>query len=331
MAQLYKKFFISLLAIFCILLIGTVGFEILSKKEVSWIDAFYMTFITITTIGFGEIVDMNNNPLERIFTIIIAISGIGVFTYMLSNFTAFIIEDTFVKSLRKRKIMKIINKIKHHYIICGGNDIAVNIANELIKTKREFVLIDKNEKVIENFPNTDILFLNEDPTDDNSLLMANIKSAAGLFAVMDDDNSNLVVSFSARQLNDKLRIIAMCKSYNHVEKIKHAGADSVISPNTIGSLRIASEMVRPKVVTFLDTMLRSKEHSLRIEEIKIPSKLAGKRIDETELFNNKGLLIIAKMVGDEWQFNPGKKTILQEDDVFICMVEPEIRLEIESD
>jgi voltage-gated potassium channel len=289
-----------------------------------------MTFITITTIGYGELLKFSNIESARIFTIFLATTGIGAFTYILSNITAFVISDELLKNYKERKMKEIIKKLENHYLICGSGDIGHRIAEELKETKRSFILIDKEIHQDYLAANPGLLFVHGDATDEAILIESGIEKAAGLFAVTGDDNYNLVITFTAKQLNNNLRIISKIRDIKNGDKIKKAGADSVISPYNIGGLRIVSEMIRPTVVSFLDTMLRDREKSLRIEEIIVPEKGVGRKISELKINIGNELLLIALKTKEDWIFNPDASTILSKDDVLIVMTTPEAKNNIEK-
>lgn len=321
----FNRFVISFSVLFLIISIGTAGFHYLSNFQAPLVDCFYMTFITITTIGYGEIIHFQDNSWGRIFTMFIAVSGIGVFTYMLSNFTAFVIGDELAKSYKKRRERKMIENYKNHYIICGSGEIGHQIADELILTKRNFILIDKLEPEFPEELSKKIIVLIGDATDEALLRAAGIDRASGVFAVTGDDNYNLVITFTAKNLNPNLRIVAKCRDLKNIEKIKKAGAHSVISPYQIGGLRIVSEMIRPTVVSFLDTMLRDREKNLRIEEIEIPSSYKGKKLSELKLESHEGVLVLAMKEEAKWTFNPSRESVLGTNCTVVVMATPEER------
>jgi len=320
---LYKRLTLPLIVLVIIIIIGTVGFWYVTGKEYSLFHCFYMTFITITTIGYGEIIDVSRYQFGRPFVILIAISGIGGFTYMITSFTALFVEGELLHSFKKRKETKMIKNLSSHYIICGYSGVAMQIANELTMTRRPFVVIEKDPIHCRSIESKGYLTLNGDETDETVLETAGIKKSRGLFAVSVDDNINLVVTFVARQVDPNLRIVAKSNQIKNFDKIKKAGADSVVSPNVIGGLRIVSEMVRPTVVTFLDTMLRDKERSLRVEEITVTEKSFSKPIKEFELIKNRNALLIALKRREKWEFNPDDTMILEQGDVLIFIISPE--------
>ncbi len=174
------------------------------------------------------------------------------------------------------------------------------------------------------------MFIEGDATDDNTLLKAAITKAKGLFAVTGDDNQNLVICVTAKQLNPNIRVVAECNEMRNGEKMKKAGADSVVSPNLIGGLRMASEMIRPTVVSFLDIMLRDKEKNLRIEEVSVPPSFAEKPISALDIKKYPSLLLLAVKTKDDLIYNPSDDYIIRYDNTLIFMTTPEERRRFEE-
>ncbi|HET6514780.1 MAG TPA: potassium channel protein [Thermodesulfovibrionales bacterium] len=315
------------MALVVIFLAGTAGYRVIGGKGYSLLDCFYMTFITITTIGYGEIIDLSKNPPGRVFTIIVALSGIMTLTYILSNFTAFLVEGELKEVFRRRRMEKMIRKFKDHFIICGIEGTGFYIAKELRETERPYIIVDLDRKKIDRVLETshEDLFVEGDATDSATLQKAGIAEAKGLFAVTDDDNQNLVISLTAKQLNPAIRVVARSQDLKNVEKIKKAGADTVVSPTYIGGLRMASEMIRPTVASFLDSMLRDKEKNLRIEEITVPHAFTGKPISALFLKKPLRILLLAMKTKDGLVYNPSPDHTMTEGDTLIFMTTPEER------
>ncbi len=320
----YKRLRDTGFAFLFVILLGTVGYKVL-VPNISLFDGLYMTFVTVTTIGFTEVVDLENNMTGRIFTIIIAFMGIGVLTYALTNAAAFIIETDLTKPLRVRKMEKAIQKMKDHYIICGWSTVGMHVAEELEATHRPFIVGDWNQEIVDEI-NTDFKYgkaLKGDCTDDDFLKKLNVEQAKGLFITTREDHQNIVICVTARQLNNKMRIVSHCKEPETQKKLHFVGADNVVSPSSIGGLRMASEMVRPAVTTFLDNMLRDRNQNLRIEDIIISEKYFGKKIEDLPLKNLKVTLIMALRDNEEWTFNPKPDHILNHGNVLVVMTTPE--------
>jgi len=320
------------MALIAVLFTGTIGYRIISAGKSSLLDCLYMTFTTIATIGFGEIVDLSGSPAGRIFTMLLALTGIGIITYTLSSFTAFIVEGSLNEAFLRRKMEKAISRLNDHFIVCGVEGVGHYIINELFETKRPHVIVDTSRQNIEKFLHDyhEDFFIVGDATDNATLLQAGVMNARGIFAVTGDDNDNLVISITAKQLNPSVKVVACCYDLKNTDKIKKAGADSVISPSFIGGLRMASEMIRPAVVSFLDTMLRDKRKNLRIEEVPVPDSCSGQPLSILNLQKHPDTLLLAVKIKNDWTFNPLRQHILSPNATLIIMTTPEDREAIEK-
>jgi voltage-gated potassium channel len=323
----YRKFVWAGAILLAILLIGTVGYWFIGGRQYSFVDTLYMTIITISTIGFGEIIDLSGNTVGRIFTIFIAVSGVGVLLYFITNLTALIVEGKLTESFRRRRMEKTAGNSSDHYIVCGVGRVGFHIVSELHATNRRLVVVDtdkeKAERCLELF--RDQAFIEGDATNSETLLKAGIEKARGLFAVTGDDNQNLVVSLTAKQLNPNLRVVARCNEVGNSQKMRKAGADAIVSPTSIGGLRMASEMVRPTVVSFLDTMLRDREKGLRIEELRVPQSFVGKSISALDLNRYPHVVLLAVRTGEDWVYRPSQNHVIAHDSTLVFVTTPEER------
>jgi len=297
-----------LLAILLVVLSGSLGYYILYEGDQAFMDCLYMTVIAITSVGFGEVTPVTGNVPVEIFTMVLITFGMGIILYGISTLTALLIEGELTGILRKNKMRKQISKLTNHYIVCGGGETGLPLLQELVKNSEAVVLIERDEEKIENCQVIkDLLYIKGDATDDQNLLDAGIVNASGIVIGLPSDKDNLYVTMTARMFNKKLRIISKMTSPKVQAKLKKAGADSVVSPNHIGALRLASEMIRPTVVNFLDSMLRSNQGNLRIHQITVSegSVNIGKNILETGLKDKFNLLVLgAKEDQGEIEFNP---------------------------
>ena len=331
-SQMYRRLIWATAILVVIVMVGTFGYWFMTSRQYSLVDTFYMTFITIATIGFGEIVDLSDNPGGRLFTVFISIAGIGVLAYVATNVTVFLVEGELKDSFRRRRMEIKAKGARDHYIVCGLGSVGSHVVNELHATRRPHVTIDVRtsdaEKILDSFK--DEIFLEGDATDNDVLLKAGIGRAKGLFAVTEDDNQNLVICLTARQLNPDLRIVARCNEPKNNEKMTRAGADAVVSPTLIGGLRIASEMIRPTVVSFLDTMLRDKEKNLRVEEVAVPASFSTKTISTMGLRKLRRVLLLAVKTEDNWIYNPPDDYIIVPASTLVFMTDVEGRDELEK-
>jgi voltage-gated potassium channel len=313
-------------------MIGTVGYWLIGGGKHSFTDCLYMTVITITTVGFSEIVEVRGNALAEIFTMLIAFGGIGSFLFILSNITALIVEGEINETLKRRKMEKTTRKFGDHYIICGAGKVGTHILNELYTTGRKVVVIDNSPDTIadirEKYP--DLTYFKADAEQEEVLIKAGIKKAKGVFASTGDDNQNLVISLTSKFINSGVRVVARCVQAANQTKMKKAGADAVISENYIAGMRMASEMVRPAVVNFLDKMLTDKEKNLRVEEIAINQKYEGKSIADLALEKFPGTLLLAVVSGDRWTYNPNKDDVIQQQSKIVVITSSEVRQKLKS-
>ena len=293
----------------------------------SILDCAYMTVITLSTVGYGEVISAEE-PLFRLFTIFVILFGMGTTVFFTSTVTAFIVEGNLQSMVWRRKMEKRLAKMKDHVIVCGTGETGGHIIQELMKTHTPTVAIDTNEdrlKYTSNLYHDQIPYVVGDAADDRNLIEAGVMRACGLISACTEDKDNLFIIISARQLNPKLRIITKAVAKNSESKLLSAGADKVVTGTFISGMRMASEMLRPTVVTFLDKMLRSKDNTLRVEEVTIPpkSRYAGKTIMEMEIRKKVGLAVMAVYdpEGKEYLFNPEANFKLKEGHVLVCMGE----------
>ena len=210
----------------------------------------------------------------------------GIILYGISTLTAIMIEGELSGILRKNKMENRIKKLHNHYIVCGGGETGRHVLGELVKNKEKVVLIEHLDDNIEKSRHIEgLLYIKGDATDDHNLILAGIDKAAGIVICLPSDKDTLYVTMTARMLNGNIRIISRMVDQSLQPKLIKAGADSTVSPNFIGGLRMASEMLRPAVVDFLDSMLRSSQGNIRISQLNVSnnSQVIGKKISELGL------------------------------------------------
>lgn len=326
-SNIYKRLFWAGFIFILIILIGTIGYWLITDRNETIMNCLYMTVITIATIGSNEVIPIYNNSFNEIFTIFITFAGIATTGFIISNFTALIVEGELKYTFRRRKMEKQINKFENHYIVCGIGRVGKHILKELLATKRNVVAVDRNPDVIkmvlDNYPDASAVEGNADVED--VLLKAGINSAAGIFASTGDDNQNLVICLTAKYMNPKLRAVSRCLDAVNQEKMKKAGADAVITENFIAGLRMASEMIRPTVVTFLDKMLADRDKNLRVEEIKLSEKYTGINLSGLGLSDFPETLLLAIVSGEEWTYNPKSHYNIKPDSKIVVITNPEER------
>ena len=321
--SLRKQLVLSLLLLVIVVLSAVAVYMWFGGPEVTLLDAFYMAVITITTVGYAEIVNTQSHPALRLFNIFFILIGIGIMLYTFSVSTAFIVEGELNHFFWRRKMQKLIRDMHDHLIICGAGETGTYLVKELLKTGNVFVVIDHDEGRLARIGQLgEVPVLKGEGGDEEILMTAQIQKARGLASVLPEDKDNLLLTVTARLLNPNLRIVARCAEAPMLEKLLRHGANAAISPNMIGGLRLASELIRPGVVSFLDTMLRDPSGTLRVEEITLAegSPWIGKKLKEIDLHGRYELLPLAIRKPDgNMKFNPRDNTVMASGDVLVVM------------
>jgi voltage-gated potassium channel len=310
-----KRLFFAIAIIVGTMLMGSTGYYVLFDGKSSYLDCLYMTVISLTTVGYGEVLGITGNASAQIFTMLLITFGMGIILYSISTLTAMLIEGELTGMLRRRKMENKINTLSGHYIVCGGGETGFPLAVELVASKASVVLVEHDNSVIERARQIKGLYhVYGDATDDKNLIAAGIERATGVTICLPSDNDNLYITMTARMLNSTVRIISRMTNSRLKPKLLKAGATSVVSPNAIGALRMASEMLRPTAVEFLDNLLRSERGELRIHQITVNggSPLAGKPILQSGLRDRFNLLLLGVRHKDgEFEYRPPSSFVME--------------------
>lgn len=307
------------------MLAGTAGYHWLGGGQWKWSECWYMTAITLSTVGFGELPHMGDVPWAREWTVGLIVFGSGTLVYFVSMVTAIVVEGDLKDILKRDRMQSAIEKLSDHIVVCGLGATGRHVVDELIASGAKFVVIDRDaERIneVEEHAKRDILHIIGDVQDDKVLEDAGIRRAKALVASLHDDRDNVFVVLSARALNEKLRIISKADDQSAAAKVKRAGANEVVLPALIGGMRIASQIVRPTVVQFLDEMLRERERHFRIEEVLIPasSRLVGKTLAEANLPGLADVLVMAiREANGRSTYNPPPTTVIPADAYVIVL------------
>lgn len=321
--ELQRRLVHALILLAGVVLVATCGYKVFGR-DVAWLDALYMTIVTLSSVGYGEIVDTSHSVGLRAFNLLVLTFGIGVMLYVFSVATAFVVEGELKNLFWRRKMQKKIAGFRGHIIVCGAGETGMHVVEELRKTGHELVVVDLERERLEKFQVfPDVPLIQGDATDEEVLEQAGLERSFGVVAVLPSDKDNLVVTVTVRQKYPNIRIVSRNIEQKMGDKILKAGASSTVSPTFIGGMRIASEMVRPHVVTFLDLMLKERSKTLRIEEIQVPyhSSWVGEELGGIHLREkyNLSCLALRHSTDETFRYNPQDNEVVKGNSVLVVM------------
>lgn len=309
-----------ILLIITTIIIGVIGYSLIEKW--GFLDSLYMTIETISSVGFGEVQPLST--AGKIFTIFLIILGVGTVIYSLRTIAAMLIEGKINALIRRGKMERQIGALKDHVIICGLQETTKVIVDEFKKTRTPFIVVSKGVKEWVDLTGAkDIFYIDNNPLDENVLEKAGVKTARGLIAALKDDSKNVFIVLTARELNPNLRIVSEVQERASGHKFLRAGADAIVCPENIGGQRLASEIIRPTVVDFLEVMMKTKEATFRIEEVQLSEKsaIANKTLAQADLGKNTGVIVIAikNIATAKYKYNPTGHNIIKPGDILIVL------------
>ncbi len=308
----YALFFLVL-----VIIGGTTGYMAIEKWGL--LDSVYMTVLTLSTVGFGEV-----HPLShpgKILSIFLIITGVGTAAFAVGTAGRIMLDER-IRMVLGRRVMKSIQKLQNHYIICGFGRMGSVICEELADRKAPFVVVENDQDVIDQIERLGYLFIKGDATVDSVLLDSGIDKAAGLVSVVTGDTENVFITLTARGLNPKLNIVVRSATGESIQKLIRAGANKVVSPYYLGGFRIAQALLSPTVIDFLETITQDKTRELRLEEVSISPKssLAGVDLASSGLRKDLNLIILAiKEATGGMQFNPSYEALIKAGDTLVVL------------
>lgn len=322
LAPFAKRFAWALAYFVALYIVGSLAYMLIEGW--GWFESFYMAVTTVTSVGFMEV-----RPLSqagRVVTMILigfGITGLGIWWALI---TALIVELDLGGVLRRRQIMKNLENLSNHYIVCGAGRVGRVVVRELVHWGADFVVVERDPErassLEEQHPG--VLIVGGDATKEGTLTTARVKAARGLCACLPDDADNLLVCLTARDMNPHLHTVARAYNDESMDKLHRAGANLVISPTITGGIRMASSLLRPNVVSFLDAATIGADIELRLEETRIPegSPLSGRSLADARIPQRTGLVVIALRRGEDGGqqiYNPGPDTRLTAGDIMIVL------------
>ena len=302
---IYKRLTV-LLALFCLFLIGgAFSYTLVEGEPWSFLDGLYMTVLTISTVGYGEVHPLTENG--KMLTIVIIGIGVTFVAYAASTTAQMIFEGKLKEFWGVTKMMNKVNALKNHYIICGAGKTAYEIIKCLEANKvDDFLVIDINKERVAKLRNSGILTIEGDATNDKVLIEAGVERAVGLAATLPTDADNVFVALSARTMKDDLLIVAKAEKIESIAKLRRAGANRVVSPNIIAGARMASMLYRPSVVDFMDAAMAGDGNSMQMEEFRLQknSFLDGKILKNAQIRQKSGAIVVSVRSEKETIINP---------------------------
>lgn len=322
---------LSLLLLFALVGIGTLGYSLL-VPEYGLVDALYMTVITITTVGFGEVRPLTTEA--RLFTMFLIISGVGTGAWAASNAIEVILGQTFWTSVQRRRITDMTKRMRDHYIVCGWGRLGRQITRDLDARGEPYVIVDSDEKLEDELLEDRIPHVLADATQEDSLMDAGVERARGLVAALDSDANNVLAVLTARDLNPRLLVVARANSETSESRLRRAGADRVVTPETIGGHRLALALLRPAVHDFFGHIVSfGQQAEVDVGQITIDegSPIAGQTIANCDLrrLRNVTILAIRTMKG-AFQLTPEASRVIEGGDTLIVIGPADAVYELEA-
>lgn len=283
------------------------------------LNSFYMVVITLSTVGFMEVLPLSDQG--RLLTSLLILGGVGGFAYLIGAFSQLIVEGRLQVYLGRRRMKKTIGTLRDHFIVCGYGRIGAIVAKEITESDYDVVVIESNPDIISKLEGRGVYCIEGDATKDGVLKSAGLDYAKSLIAALSEEAANVYVTLIARQLNADLNIVARANDSSHISRLEFAGADRVVLPHTIGGMRMAQSVLRPAVTNFLEIAMQGKI-DLQLEELFVSpsSEFAGQNLIESQIRPRFNLIIIAmKKSNGEMVFNPGPNEIIEAGDTLLTV------------
>ncbi len=326
---MHRRFYILSVLMAVVFAAGVTGFFVLGRlagDNPTVMECAYQTVVNLTTLGSREMTALANTWYGELFVIVLMLTGMGTLVVFATSMTAFLVEGELRNIFRRKKMDKILRKLNDHYIVCGAGSTGAFVIEELLGSGHPVVVIDTEEERIQHIcdahPKIHIPYVVGPAANDEILAKANIGKARGVVIALPDDRDNLFITVTAKQKNPKIKVVARATDSEAEIRLSRVGADSVVSPSRIGGMRLASEMVRPQVVGFLDNMLRGQDKPLRIEDIPLSESCAmvGKALMDTNLRKEELLVLaIRDPSGEHYLYNPPPEHILEAGSTLIVL------------
>ena len=301
-----------------IVITGTLGYTFIEAWPL--LDSLYMTVITITTVGFGEVRALSE--IGRFFTFALIIGSVGIVAYLVTLVAGIVVEGEIRRLMGRKKLEKAINRLKDHYIVCGYGRIGIYICKEFRHEGLPFVVIEREERVIQRMEEEELVYVRGDATDEKTLIDAGVERAKALITAVASDADNLYITLTARELNPNLHILSRASEEKAERKLISAGANKVVSPYLIGAHRMAMAIIRPAVVELMEIAMKRESLQLQLREIKVndTANLPGITLSESGIRSKLDLIVVAiKREDGSMLFNPAFDSPIEKGDTLITL------------
>jgi voltage-gated potassium channel len=313
----FRRFRLPVLILTLVFCYGVIGYMLL--EHWSFVDALFMTLITVTTVGYDEVHPLGSSG--RVFTMTLIVSGVGTMLYTLGIFGELLVDGRLARYARMRGMERRLDSLQDHFIVCGYGRMGTRVAEEFAQLETPFVVVDNNQGALDRLRTTNLLFVEGDATSDETLMKAGILRAKGLVSAVDSDERNVFITLTARALNPALFIVARSSFADSAEKLRRAGANQVVSPYLMGAHRMAVLAVRPVAVDVLDTVLHGENIDLVIEEFLVPSssRLLGRTLADSGLRGGGANVLAIRKRSGQLRINPPDSQVLESDDLLVAI------------
>lgn len=308
---------------------GTLAF--MKLEGFSAMDALWLTVITMAAVGYGDIVP--HTTAGRLAAMLMIVGGVGLFTYLLSTVFSGLLEGQLLELWWRRKMMKKIAKLDNHIILCGAGRVGKEVATELLREKVNFVVVEKDPEKLNELREMGIQYIAGDATEDKVMHAVHLETASGLITTLPDDTSNLFITMSTRTVNPNIKIIARANRPENVNKMRKAGADQVICPSAIAGARMALSVLKPASVSYVQTLVDSRDVNIELEEVLLGSgsSLTGTDLKNSGLREKYNILLLAIKRNEEIILNPMPDETFNPGDLLIVCGTAESLAKLEVD
>ncbi len=320
--QVRRRLFFAGFSVLAVLGLGTFGYYMLGSigRAEPWalLDCLYMVLVTLTTVGYTEVLDVRTVQYAELFTMMLLVSGTGVSVYFLSAVTAFIIEGDLREAIWRRRVRGELQTVTGHHIVCGAGETGSSVVEDLLASGCQVVVIENDPNHIDRLVRRvgqSFIALEGDATEDEVLLESGLERAEGIVATLHTDRDNLFIVVTARQMNPDIRVVSRAIDERAGQKLLRAGADAVVSPNQIGGKRMARELLYPGVVGFMDLIVRHPDRHLSVHAFTLPddSPLDGQTLGNSGIRRASNALVLSVNPPNDGPsiFNPPPELVLE--------------------